>query len=135
MYEYKVNKLLGVIDGDTIDVQIDLGFAVSFTSRVRLSGIDTPESRTTDLKEKKYGLEAKEWLKHRLESAKKIVIRTEKPDSSEKYGRILGTLSIDDEPLSLNEQLVKAGYAWAYDGGTKHKSFADLDEKRKAAGK
>jgi micrococcal nuclease len=80
-------------------------------------------------------IEAKEWLKHRLESAKKIVIRTEKPDSSEKYGRILGTLSIDDEPLSLNEQLVKAGYAWAYDGGTKHKSFADLDEKRKAAGK
>jgi micrococcal nuclease len=135
MYEYKVNKLLGVIDGDTIDVQIDLGFDVSYTSRVRLSGIDTPESRTTDLKEKKYGLEAKEWLKHRLESAKKIVIRTEKPDSSEKYGRILGTLSIDDEPLSLNEQLVKAGYAWAYDGGTKHKSFADLDEKRKAAGK
>jgi micrococcal nuclease len=135
MYEYKVNKLLGVIDGDTIDVQIDLGFDVSFTSRVRLSGIDTPESRTTDLKEKQYGLEAKEWLKHRIESAKKIVIRTEKPDSSEKYGRILGTLSIDDEPLSLNEQLVKAGYAWAYDGGTKHKSFADLDEKRKAAGK
>ena len=135
MYEYKVNKLLGVIDGETIDVQIDLGFDVSFTSRVRLSGIDTPESRTTDLKEKKYGLEAKEWLKHRLESAKKIVIRTEKPDSSEKYGRILGTLAIDDEPLSLNEQLVKAGYAWAYDGGTKHKSFQDLDEKRKAAGK
>jgi len=132
MYEYKVTRLLGVIDGDTIDVQIDLGFDVSFTSRVRLNGIDTPESRTSDAKEKKYGLEAKEWLKHRLESAKKIVIRTEKSDSSEKYGRILGTLVIDDESTSLNDQLVKAGYAWAYDGGTKHKSFEDLDQKRKA---
>ena len=135
MYEYKVTRLLEVIDGDTIDVQIDLGFDVSFTSRVRLNGIDTPESRTTDLKEKKYGLEAKEWLKHRLGLAKKIVIRTEKPDSSEKYGRILGTLVLDDEPVSLNDQLVKSGYAWAYDGGTKHKDFAVLDERRKAVGK
>ena len=133
MYEYKVTRLLGVVDGDTIDVQIDLGFDVSFTSRVRLNGIDTPESRTADLNEKKYGLEAKDWLKHRLESAKKIVIRTEKPDSSEKYGRILGTLVIDDEPVSLNEQLIKSGYAWAYDGGTKHKNFSDLDAQRKIA--
>lgn len=133
MYEYKVTRLLGVVDGDTIDVQIDLGFDVSFTSRVRLNGIDTPESRTADLNEKKYGLEAKDWLKHRLESAKKIVIRTEKPDSSEKYGRILGTLIIDDEPVSLNEQLIKSGYAWAYDGGTKHKNFSDLDAQRKIA--
>ena len=128
-----MTRLLGVIDGDTIDVQIDLGFDVSFTSRVRLNGIDTPESRTSDLNEKKYGLEAKDWLKHRLESAKKIVIRTEKPDSSEKYGRILGTLIIDDEPASLNEQLIKSGYAWAYDGGTKHKNFSDLDAQRKIA--
>ena len=133
MYEYKVTRLLEVIDGDTIDVQIDLGFDVSFTSRVRLNGIDTPESRTTDLNEKKYGLEAKEWLKHRLETAKKIVIRTEKPDSSEKYGRILGTLVIDDEPVSLNDQLVKGGYAWVYDGGTKHKDFDVLLKARAAA--
>lgn len=135
MYEYKVARLVDVIDGDTIDVQIDLGFDISFSSRVRLTGIDTPESRTTDLHEKKYGLEAKEWLKHRLGLAKKIVIRTEKPDSSEKYGRILGTLIVDDETVSLNDQLVKSGYAWAYDGGTKHKDFAVLDECRKEAGK
>ena len=135
MYEYKVARLVDVIDGDTIDVQIDLGFDISFSSRVRLTGIDTPESRTTDLREKKYGLEAKEWLMHRLGLAKKIVIRTEKPDSSEKYGRILGTLVLDDEPVSLNDQLVKSGYAWAYDGGTKHKDFAVLDERRKAVGK
>lgn len=130
MYEYRVSRLLDVIDGDTIDVQIDLGFDVSFTSRVRLNGIDTPESRTTDLHEKKYGLESKEWLKHRLESAKNIVIRTEKPDSSEKYGRILGTLFINGETESINDQLVKGGYAWVYDGGTKHKDFAELDHKR-----
>lgn len=132
MYEYRVNKLLDVIDGDTIDVQIDLGFDVSFTSRVRLNGIDTPESRTTDLNEKKYGLEAKEWLKHRLAVAKTIVIRTEKPDSSEKYGRILGTLFIDGEATSINDQLIKGGYAWAYDGGTKHKDFSTLDKLRAA---
>jgi len=130
MYEYKVKKLVDVIDGDTIDVQIDLGFDVSFTSRVRLNGIDTPESRTTDLNEKKYGLEAKDWLKRRLSLAKTIVIRTQKPDSSEKYGRILGTLFIDGETVSINDQLIKGGYAWAYDGGTKHKDFAALDHQR-----
>jgi len=132
MYEYKVARLIDVVDGDTIDVQIDLGFDVSFSSRVRLNGIDTPESRTLDLREKKMGLAAKEWLKHRLQSAKNIVIKTEKPDSSEKYGRILGTVFIDGEPLSLNDQLVKGGYAWAYDGGTKHKDLDALEKIRLA---
>jgi micrococcal nuclease len=130
MYEYRVTRLLDVVDGDTIDVQIDLGFDVSFTSRVRLNGIDTPESRTLDLKEKKLGLDAKDWLKHRLETARKIVIRTEKPDSSEKYGRILATLVVDDEPTSLNDQMVKSGYAWGYDGGTKHKDLEVLKKIR-----
>ena len=133
MYEYKVTRLLDVVDGDTIDVQIDLGFDVSFTSRVRLSGIDTPESRTLDLNEKKLGLDAKFWLKKKLEGAKKIVVRTEKPDSSEKYGRILATLVINDEPSSLNDQMVKAGYAWVYDGGTKHKDFDALLKARRDA--
>ena len=64
MYEYRVKKVLRVVDGDTIDVDIDLGFNVSYTQRVRLAGIDTPESRTTDLKEKALGLEVKEYLKH-----------------------------------------------------------------------
>ena len=132
MYEYKVARLIDVVDGDTIDVQIDLGFDVSFSSRVRLNGIDTPESRTLDLREKKMGLAAKEWLKHRLESAKNIVIKTEKPDSSEKYGRILGTVFVDGEPLSLNDQLVKGGYAWVYDGGTKHKDLDALEKIRLA---
>ena len=63
MYEYRVKQVLKVVDGDTIDVVIDLGFDISYTSRVRLAGIDTPESRTTDAREKILGLEVKEYLK------------------------------------------------------------------------
>ena len=130
MYEYRIKKVLRVVDGDTIDVDIDLGFNVSYTQRVRLAGIDTPESRTTDLKEKALGLEVKEYLKHLLENAEDIVIQTEKPDSSEKYGRILGWLFINDEDTSLNEKMISEGYAWEYDGGTKKKDFDSLLAKR-----
>ena len=130
MYEYRVKKVLRVVDGDTIDVDIDLGFNVSYTQRVRLAGIDTPESRTTDLKEKALGLEVKEYLKHSLEGAEDVVIQTEKPDSSEKYGRILGWLFINDEEVSLNEKMINEGYAWEYDGGTKKKDFESLLAKR-----
>ena len=122
--------IIDIIDGDTIDVRIDLGFDIFLKKRVRLNGIDTPESRTTDLHEKKYGLEAKEWLKHKLVNANHIVIKTELPDSTEKYGRILGTLWVNDETTSVNDQLLKGGYAWAYDGGTKQKDFAALDALR-----
>jgi micrococcal nuclease len=130
MYEYHVKKVLKIVDGDTIDVDIDLGFNVSFTQRVRLAGIDTPESRTTDLKEKALGLESKEYLKNLLDTAQEIVIQTEKPDSSEKYGRILGWLFINDEDTSLNEKMISDGYAWEYDGGTKKKDFDSLLAKR-----
>jgi micrococcal nuclease len=130
MYEYHVSKILEVIDGDTIDVFIDLGFDIHLQKRVRLDGIDTPESRTTDLHEKKFGLESKEWLKHKLDGATKVVIKTKMPDSSEKYGRVLGTLWIGEETESVNDQLLKGGYAWAYDGGTKQKNFDELLAKR-----
>jgi len=130
MYEYRVKKVLKVVDGDTIDVDIDLGFNVSYTQRVRLAGIDTPESRTTDLREKALGLEVKEYLKSLLDSTDDIVIQTEKPDSSEKYGRILGWLFIDDEEISVNEKMINDGYAWEYDGGTKQKDFDALLAKR-----
>lgn len=130
MYDYNVKKIHKVVDGDTIDVDIDLGFSVSFSSRVRLAGIDTPESRTTDNIEKALGLEVKEYLKHRLEGAENIVIRTEKPDSSEKYGRILGWLFINKSEESLNDEMVRKGYAWGYDGGTKKKDFEELRKRR-----
>ena len=130
MYEYRVKQVLKVVDGDTIDVVIDLGFDISFTSRVRLAGIDTPESRTTDAREKILGVEVKEYLKKALDGATDIVIRTEKADSSEKYGRILGWLFVNKQTNSLNTELVNKGYAWSYDGGTKKKDFEELLRKR-----
>ena len=131
MYEYRVKQVLKVVDGDTIDVVIDLGFDISYTSRVRLAGIDTPESRTTDAREKILGVEVKEYLKKALEGATDIVIRTEKVDSSEKYGRILGWLFVNKETGSLNMELVNKGYAWSYDGGTKKKNFEELLRNRR----
>jgi micrococcal nuclease len=130
MYEYRVKKVHKVVDGDTIDVDIDLGFSVSFFSRVRLAGIDTPESRTTDAKEKALGLEVKEKIKKELAAAKDVVIKTEKPDSSEKYGRILGWVFLDGSEISLNQKLIDEGYAWTYGGGTKIKDFDELLAKR-----
>jgi len=130
MYEYRVKKVHKVVDGDTIDVDIDLGFSISFFSRVRLAGIDTPESRTTNAKEKVLGLEVKEKLKKELAAAKDVVIKTEKPDSSEKYGRILGWVFLDGSDVSLNQRLINEGYAWTYGGGTKIKDFDELIAKR-----
>ena len=130
MYEYHVKKVNNVVDGDTIDVDIDLGFDISFSSRVRLAGIDTPESRTKDLAEKKLGLEAKEYVKSKVKDAKEIVIKTEKMDSSEKYGRILGWLFLDGSKVSVNEQMIADGYAWGYLGDTKVKDFEALAKVR-----
>ena len=130
MYEYNVKKVTGVVDGDTIDVEIDLGFNISFSQRVRLAGIDTPESRTKDLSEKKLGLESKEWLKSKLKDAENIIIKNELPDSSEKYGRILGWLYIKGFDKSLNQMMIDEGYAWGYLGDTKVKDFSALLTKR-----
>ena len=135
MYEYHVKKVNNVVDGDTIDVEIDLGFDISFSSRVRLAGIDTPESRTTDKAEKVLGLEAKEYVKSKIKDAKVVVIKTEKMDSSEKYGRILGWLFLDGSKVSVNEQMILDGYAWGYLGDTKVKDFDVLSKARKKSGK
>ena len=135
MFEYYVKKVTKVVDGDTIDVEIDLGFDISFSSRVRLAGIDTPESRTTDKMEKALGLEAKAYLKKEIEASKSVVIKTEKMDSSEKYGRILGWVFLDGSTVSLNEKMISDGYAWGYLGDTKVKDFNALAEKRKKSGK
>jgi micrococcal nuclease len=130
MYEYYVRKVENVVDGDTIDVLIDLGFDILFASRVRLAGIDTPESRTKDLAEKALGLEAKEYLKKALKDAKSVVIKTEKMDSSEKYGRILGWVYINGDTVSLNDMMINDGYAWGYLGDTKVKDFGALAKAR-----
>jgi micrococcal nuclease len=135
MYEYYVRKVENVVDGDTIDVLIDLGFDILFQSRVRLAGIDTPESRTKDLAEKALGLEAKEYLKKHIKDAKTVIIKTEKMDSSEKYGRILGWVYINGETISLNDMMINDGYAWGYLGDTKVKDFDALAKARKKSGK
>jgi micrococcal nuclease len=135
MYEYYVRKVENVVDGDTIDVLIDLGFDILFASRVRLAGIDTPESRTKDLKEKALGLESKEYLKKALKDAKSVIIKTEKMDSSEKYGRILGWVYINGDTVSLNDMMINDGYAWGYLGDAKVKDFDALAKARKKSGK
>ena len=135
MYDYFVKEVKNVVDGDTIDVIIDLGFDILFASRVRLAGIDTPESRTTDKVEKALGIEAKEYLKKQLKDAKSVVIRTEKMDSSEKYGRILGWVYVNGESESVNNKMINDGYAWGYLGETKIKDFEVLKKARSKSGK
>tara|TARA_R100001594_G_scaffold126921_1_gene164362 strand:+ start:1645 stop:2025 length:381 start_codon:yes stop_codon:yes gene_type:complete len=125
MYTYKA-KLDRVIDGDTIDAHIDLGFDVTIHKRIRLAGIDTPESRTRDLEEKARGLAAKEYLVTVLSSGDFIL------ESKEvgKYGRVLGTILLnaklngyetDEEYININDLLIEEGFAVKYDGGSKNK--------------
>jgi micrococcal nuclease len=135
MYEYFVKEVKNVVDGDTIDVIIDLGFDILFASRVRLAGIDTPESRTTDKAEKVLGLESKDYLKKHLKDAKSVVIKTEKMNSSEKFGRILGWLYVNDDTESVNDKMINDGYAWGYMGDAKVKDFEALKKARAKSGK
>ena len=127
-----------MLDGDTIDVTIDLGFDLYKKERVRVAGVDTPEKRTRDLEEKELGIDATNWLKEKLEGAisgdDELAVRTELVGGMGKYGRLLGWLYIGDAELSLNEQMIAEGYAWEYDGGTKQKNFDELREIRRAHG-
>ena len=137
-YNFRVIKINRVVDGDTIDVTIDLGFDLHKKERVRVAGVDTPEKRTRDLEEKALGYDATKWLTDKLESAVSgsddLVIRTELVGGVGKYGRLLGWLYVGDSDVSLNEQMIAEGYAWAYDGGTKQKNFEELREIRRAHG-
>tara|TARA_B100000427_G_scaffold315136_1_gene308942 strand:+ start:353 stop:742 length:390 start_codon:yes stop_codon:yes gene_type:complete len=127
-----------VIDGDTIDVTIDLGFDLFKKERVRIAGVDTPEKRTRDKEEKALGIDATEWLKLQLndviKSDDELVIRTELVGGVGKYGRLLGWLYVGESNVSVNEQMISQGYAWEYDGGTKNKNFEELREVRREHG-
>ena len=137
-YNFRVTQITKVLDGDTIDVIIDLGFDLAKSERVRVAGVDTPEKRTRNLEEKALGIDATEWLKDKLEGAidgdDDLVIRTELIGGVGKYGRLLGWLYIGDADVSLNEQMIDEGYAWEYDGGTKQKNFEELREIRRKYG-
>ena len=118
MYEYKV-KITRVVDGDTVDAEISLGYNVYITERIRLMGIDTPESRTRNRKEKALGLAAKAYLKELLKENKgDIILRTSK-EGKGKFGRILGTLLIYDGKTNVNQMLIDEGHARDYFGGSK----------------
>jgi len=137
-YNFRVTEINRVLDGDTIDVTIDLGFDLYKKERVRVAGVDTPEKRTRDLEEKALGIDATYWLQKKLEDTiagdEELSIRTELKGGVGKYGRLLGWLYIGDATISLNEQMIKEGYAWEYDGGTKQKDFEELREIRRSLG-
>ena len=137
-YNFRVTKINRVVDGDTIDVTIDLGFDLYKKERVRIAGVDTPEKRTRDLEEKALGIDATNWMKEQLEDAingeSELTIRTELKGGMGKYGRLLGWLYVGDADISLNEAMIITGYAWAYDGGTKKKDFEELREIRRSFG-
>ena len=137
-YNFRVVKVNRVVDGDTIDVTLDLGFSLTKKERVRIAGVDTPEKRTRDKEEKTLGIDATNWMKEKLTETIKgdeeLVIRTELVGGVGKYGRLLGWLYINEDILSLNEQMITEGYAWEYDGGTKQKDFEELREIRRANG-
>ena len=137
-YNFRVTKIVKVLDGDTIDVLIDLGFDLYKKERVRIAGVDTPEKRTRDLEEKELGIHATNWMKDKLTETIKgdeeLTIRTELKGGVGKYGRLLGWLYVGDSNVSLNEQMITEGYAWAYDGGTKQKNFEELREIRRSFG-
>tara|TARA_Y100001970_G_scaffold126221_1_gene156110 strand:+ start:707 stop:1120 length:414 start_codon:yes stop_codon:yes gene_type:complete len=131
----KINR---VVDGDTIDVTIDLGFDLYKKERVRVAGVDTPEKRTRNLEEKALGVDATVWLKSKLEETIKgdeeLTVRTELKGGVGKYGRLLGWLYVGDSNISLNEQMITEGYAHAYDGGTKNMDLEALRVIRRSFG-
>ena len=111
MYKYKVKKINKVIDGDTVDLDIDLGFGVTLSHRVRLKDINAAETRTLNVEEKEKGFVAKEWLKKELSREGEWIIETTKED---KYGRILGTLYCIGDPVTINKRMLNEGIAASY---------------------
>tara|TARA_E500000178_G_scaffold309954_1_gene324706 strand:- start:335 stop:790 length:456 start_codon:yes stop_codon:yes gene_type:complete len=116
-FSYRINKVTKIVDGDTIDVLLDMGFDIKYQSRVRLFGMDTPESRTRNKEEKVRGLISKEYLKQALKKAKKLTIKTHKGSETGKFGRILGEIFADG--VNLNLKMCTEGYAVQYYGQNK----------------
>ena len=111
MYQYKIKKITRIVDGDTVDVDIDLGFNITISHRIRLKGINAPETKTLDLEEKNKGIQARLWLEKELSKPGEWIIETTKED---KYGRMLGTLYLVGEPVTVNEKMLNEGIAKPY---------------------
>lgn len=118
MYTYNAT-IDRVVDGDTVDLNIDLGFDVWVKKRVRLHHVDTPEKRTRDLLEKVFGYVASDFVSIALHKAKKMIIKTTIDGSTDKYGRVLGEIWCDDDATSINDQLIEKRYAVKYEGQNK----------------
>ena len=116
-FSYRINKVTKIVDGDTIDVLLDMGFDIKYQSRVRLFGIDTPESRTRNKEEKVRGLLSKAYLKDAIKKAKKLTIKTHKGSETGKFGRILGEIFIDG--ININKKMCEVGHAVEYHGQNK----------------
>lgn len=121
MYEYRVKSVERIVDGDTIDVVLDLGFDLFKKERVRVAGIDTPENRTRNLKEKKLGYDATHYAELWFNTEYNLVVKTEKDG---KYGRMLGWFWRGDE--CFNHKIVEDGYAFEYHGGTRY-DMSEMD--------
>ena len=134
MYTYRVKTINRIIDGDTIDVTIDLVFGINIDKRIRVAGIDSPEKRTRNLAEKALGIDATAWMTKHLENSPELIIKTAIEGGMGKYGRVLGWLYIGDSQISLNEKMIKEGFAWKYEGGTKQKDLQHLINIRKSQG-
>ena len=115
-YSYRVKSIKKIIDGDTFDCIMDLGFDVLLEARVRMMGIDTPESRTRDLVEKKFGLLAKEYLTEKL-ATEDLIVTTEVDNEKGKFGRILGWVWANG--INVNKQMIDENMAVAYHGQSK----------------
>lgn len=111
MYQYKIKRITRIIDGDTIDLDVDLGFGITLSYRVRLKGINAAETKTLNVEEKKKGIEAKLWLEKELSREGEWIIETTKED---KYGRILGTLYLSGDATTVNEKMLNEGIAKPY---------------------
>jgi micrococcal nuclease len=111
MYQYRIKKITRIIDGDTVDLDIDLGFNITVSHRIRLKDINAPETRTSNLEEKKKGIEARLWLEKELSKEGQWIIETTKED---KYGRMLGSLHLLGEAVTVNEKMLNKGIAKPY---------------------
>jgi micrococcal nuclease len=131
MYQYKC-KIIKVLDGDTVDIDLDLGFKIILANqRVRLAGVDTPESRTTIAEEKVRGILSKKKLAEKLPIGSWQIIETQKPDSNDdKFGRILGVIILEDG-TRVNDWLIQNNYAVPYKGENKDLTQAEHQANKK----
>jgi micrococcal nuclease len=126
MYQYKISNILRVIDGDTVEATLDLGFNIHLKQIIRLTNIDAPSIRTLDEEVKKYGLRAKEKLEEYLKTGDRIIVATQNPNRTEKFGRVLGELYVEGNSLTASEYLFSNEYAWVYDEENRKSDLSEL---------